>query len=136
MIKKVFCFGTFDILHRGHKEFFKHAKSQGDYLAVIVVPDNVVYENKARLPKNNQETRIENLKKIKIIDKVFSTSSGLKKTVDIIQKNKPHIFVLGYDQTTFAIDELKKQLKNKSINLKYHVCKEFAKGIHTSDLIY
>ena len=41
-------FGTFDILHKGHEEFLKDAKSQGDFLIVNVVSDKLVYENKEK----------------------------------------------------------------------------------------
>ena len=60
-MKKVFVSGTFDILHKGHIEFLKDAKNQGDNLSVIVISDNSVYENKRRYPVNNQEKRIENI---------------------------------------------------------------------------
>ena len=37
--KKVICFGTFDILHLGHVNFFKQAKSLGDELVVVIARD-------------------------------------------------------------------------------------------------
>ena len=41
-MKKVMCSGTFDGLHPGHFNFFKQAKSKGDYLTVIVARDENV----------------------------------------------------------------------------------------------
>ncbi|MBI2582387.1 adenylyltransferase/cytidyltransferase family protein, partial [Candidatus Woesearchaeota archaeon] len=31
-MKKVMCFGTFDLLHLGHLNYFQQAKKYGDYL--------------------------------------------------------------------------------------------------------
>ena len=47
-MKKVFCWGTFDKLHEGHRKFLEDAKSKGDHLTVIVVSDGAVYENKGK----------------------------------------------------------------------------------------
>jgi len=63
MIKKVFCWGTFDKFHEGHLEFLKDAKSKGDSLTVIVVSDKAVFENKRKFPKENQKERIKKIKK-------------------------------------------------------------------------
>ena len=72
--------GCFDILHRGHIELFKYAKSLGDYLVVGIDDDERVRASKGPLrPINNLEDRVEMLESIKYIDEVvyFSTDSGL-----------------------------------------------------------
>lgn len=132
-MKKVCCFGTFDMLHQGHREFFKDIKKRGNYLVVIVIPDLAVYENKGRWSRNDQKERIRNLKKLKIIDAVLSTSS-LNETMGLIYKINPSIFAFGYDQNTPAIKKFKKMVKESGLDIKYYVSKEFAGGIHTSKL--
>ena len=40
-------FGSFDILHEGHKHYLQEAKSFGDYLVVIVARDENIIRFKA-----------------------------------------------------------------------------------------
>jgi len=53
-MKKGLCWGTFDLLHRGHIEFLKDAKSRGDYLVVVVISDETVFKNKGYYPQEKQ----------------------------------------------------------------------------------
>ena len=48
-IKKIWTNGTFDVLHRGHLELFKFAKSKGDYLIVGIDSDDRIERAKVRL---------------------------------------------------------------------------------------
>ncbi len=132
-MKKVFVSGTFDLLHKSHIVFLKDAKKQGDHLSVIVVSDNSVYENKGKYPINNQEKRIENIKKLNIADKVIDVGDNLYETLELICSLKPDIIVLGYDQK-IKIKEVKGYLEKKGLKIKYYVSKEFAGGIHNNQL--
>jgi len=132
-MKKVFCIGTFDILHSGHINFLKDAKEQGDYLLIIVVPDRAVRENKGRNPKNNQKNRIKNLKKINVVNEVLSTD-GVETTLRLLSKIEPNIFALGYDQNTSVISKIIKGIDKLGLKMSFYKSKEFAEGIHTSDL--
>ena len=89
--------GCFDILHRGHIELFKYAKSRGDKLIVGVDSDKKVRKDKGKdRPINNQEDRIEMLRSIKYIDEVWCFNST-KELRDTIKINKPDIMVIGSD---------------------------------------
>jgi len=132
-MKKVFCSGTFDILHRGHMEFLKDAKKQGDYLIVFVVSDKSVYENKKKNPINKQKKRAEAVEELEIGDEVVAVSDDLEKNIELLFKIKPDVFVVGYDQKSSAINKLKKILSEKGV--KIYVSKEYSGGIHASDLI-
>lgn len=127
-MKKVLCSGTFDILHRGHKEFLKDAKKQGDYLIVNVISDKLVYENKKRFPKNNQKTRVINLKKLGLADKIIAVSDNSKRNIELIKKINPEVIVLGYDQKSGFLEELKRY----GLKTRYYKSKKFAGGIHSS----
>jgi D-beta-D-heptose 7-phosphate kinase/D-beta-D-heptose 1-phosphate adenosyltransferase len=70
-MKVIWTNGCFDILHRGHIELFKYAKSLGDYLVVGVDDDKRVRASKGDgRPVNTLRDRIELLKSIKYIDEV------------------------------------------------------------------
>ena len=70
-MKNIWVNGCFDILHRGHLELFKFAKSQGSFLVVGIDSDRRVKINKGDdRPVNNQEDRKFFLECIKYIDKV------------------------------------------------------------------
>ncbi len=129
-MKKILCFGTFDILHKGHIKFLEDTKKQGGYLIVIIIHDNLVYENKKKFPKNNQKTRALNLKKLKIADKIIGVSNNKDNNIKLIKKINPDIVFLGYDQKSNFISLLKKELRKT----KFIRSKEFARGIHSSRL--
>lgn len=70
-MKNIWTNGCFDILHTGHIELFKFAKSQGLYLFVGIDGDDRVKINKGPdRPINNQLDRKNILESIKYIDEV------------------------------------------------------------------
>lgn len=97
MNKIVWTNGCFDILHRGHIELFKYAKSLGKILIVGLDEDSRIKSSKgAKRPVNNLQDRMEVLQSIKYIDSVvsFGTDQELK---DQIKKNKVQLIVVGSD---------------------------------------
>ena len=108
-MKKVICFGTFDIIHKGHLHMFKQAKKYGDYLVVIVGRDKTVTAIKGKKPTNSEKIRLQNIKKIKIIDK--ARLGYLDDKYRVVGEEKPEIVAIGYDQRTF-IDNLENVLED------------------------
>ena len=53
--------GTFDIIHPGHINLIKQAKSLGDFLVVVIGRDQNVFNAKGRKPYYNERQRLENL---------------------------------------------------------------------------
>jgi len=89
--------GCFDILHPGHIELFKVAKSLGDRLIVGVDTDLKVKADKgANRPINNLDYRKAMLESIKYIDVVlpFGSSQELEQS---IQLYNPDILLVGGD---------------------------------------
>ena len=94
---KVWTNGCFDILHRGHIELFKYAKSLGDELMVGIDTDYKVELDKGDgRPINLLQDRVFMLESIKYVDKVisFDSTEDLRKT---IRWYKPDIMVIGSD---------------------------------------
>ena len=62
--------GCFDILHGGHVEFLRAARSLGDQLVVCVPTDAVITHHKHRRPALTLEHRTELLKALRFVDDV------------------------------------------------------------------
>ena len=89
--------GCYDVLHRGHIELFKYAKSLGHVLIVGIDSDQKVKKDKGEdRPINNSEDRKFLLESIRYIDKVliFDSKEELK---NLIKDIKPDIMVIGSD---------------------------------------
>lgn len=95
--KIVFINGCFDILHKGHIQMFKYAKSLGDKLIVAIDSDIRVKQLKGNSrPINNQSDRMYILSSIKYVDEVriFYTESELEQ---LVQRVSPDIMIVGSD---------------------------------------
>ena len=94
---KVWTNGCFDILHRGHIEMFRYAKSLGDELVVGVDSDEKVKLDKGKnRPINNLQYRMAMLQSIKYIDKVIPFDNT-KELRDTVKWYRPNIIVMGSD---------------------------------------
>ncbi len=95
--KTIWTNGCFDILHRGHIELFKYAKSLGNYLVVGIDEDQRVKKSKGdSRPINTVDDRKTILESIRYIDEVvtFSKDSELEKCV---MNSEASIMVVGSD---------------------------------------
>ncbi len=97
---RVIVFGTFDLLHPGHLHLLKEAKEYGDYLVVVVARNNTVETVKGKNPLNDEETRVNNIIKLNIADKV--RLGNLDDQYKVIAEENPDVIALGYDQKVFV----------------------------------
>lgn len=75
-MKTVWVNGCFDIIHRGHLEMLRYAKSLGDFLVVGIDTDRRVRNAKGiNRPFNNLQDRLFMLDSIKFVDRVVSFDS-------------------------------------------------------------
>ena len=96
-MKTIFVNGCFDVLHRGHIELFKYAKSLGDKLIVAIDTDERVKLMKgSNRPFNCQTDRKFVLESIRYIDKVLFFYSD-KNLEDLVYLYKPCIMIVGSD---------------------------------------
>jgi FAD synthetase len=128
-MKKVICFGTFDILHLGHLNYFEQAKKYGDYLIVVIARDETKKKQNKKLTFNEQE-RLDLVKNLEIVDE--AVLGNLNDHFQVIRNQKPNIICLGYDQP--IKEEL---LKEEFSNLKIKVvrAKAFQPEKYKSSLI-
>ena len=96
-MKTIFVNGCFDILHPGHIELFKIAKSLGDRLIVATDTDEKIKIDKGiSRPINSLPYRKVMLESIRYIDIVltFNTNLELERLIELY---KPDILVKGDD---------------------------------------
>lgn len=108
-------FGTFDLLHKGHVDFFKQAKSLGDYLVVVVARDSNVLRLKGKVADSSEKQRLLAVKSVSFVDKVVLGSSDIG-SYKVILDESPAIIALGYDQDV-SENVLKKELYALGLNV-------------------
>jgi len=123
---KILAFGTFDPLHKGHENFLQQAKKLG-YLVVVVSHKDKIKLEKNRDPREEDAERVTKVKELNIADEVILGESGNE--FNILQKIKPDIIALGYDQ------KIPEPLKNKVKKYKIITLEPFKPEIFKSSKI-
>ena len=96
--KTVFTNGVFDILHKGHFDLLKEARTKGDKLIVGINSDASVKRLKGNSrPINNQHIRAEQLKCLPWVDDVIVFDNDTP--YELIKDIHPDIIVKGGDYT-------------------------------------
>jgi FAD synthetase len=129
---KVMVFGTFDVLHRGHKYFLEEAKKRGDCLVVVVARDLTVKQLKKVVPVRDERKRMADLKALGVADKIVLGS--LSDKYRVIKQEKPDIICLGYDQSFFT-EALEEELDKRKLKAGIARIGPFKKSIYKSSII-
>ena len=95
-MKKVITYGTFDLLHYGHINLLKRAKSLGDYLIVGLSTDEFNNKEKNKECYFDYENRKSLLDAVRYVDCVIPENNWEQKISDI-QKYNIDVFVIGDD---------------------------------------
>ena len=96
-MKIIWCNGTLDMLHPGHIQLFKVARSLGDRVIVATDTDEKIKKDKGfDRPVNNLCHRVAMLEAIKYIDVVL-TFNDRAELEGLIQMYNPDILLLGDD---------------------------------------
>lgn len=125
-MKKISTFGVFDIIHPGHIKFLEECKRlvKDSELIVVIARDSTVLREKGRKPIMLEEQRKYVVQSLKPVDKAILGNAGLDK-LKIVEKIKPDIIVLGYDQPWHE-KQLKKELERKCMKVKIIRLKKLA----------
>ena len=95
-MKKVITYGTFDLLHYGHINLLRRAKSLGDYLIVGLSTDEFNNKEKNKECYFDFENRKLLLDAVRYVDLVVPEENWEQKVSDI-QKYNVDVFVIGDD---------------------------------------
>ena len=131
-MKKVLVFGSFDLLHEGHRYLFKEAKKLANKLFVVVARDSTIIKVKGKQPKFEEKERLKHVQDIKEVYRAVLGNLGDK--YKIIEDIKPDIIALGYDQKFFA-DNLKEELKKRKLKIEVVRLKPFKPEKYKSSLL-
>ena len=98
--KRVLASGVFDLLHLGHVKFLEEAKKTGGKnaeLIVIIARDSTVEKTKSRKPIMSENQRRALVESLKVVDAAVLGFEEFD-IGDVIERVKPDIIALGYDQ--------------------------------------
>ena len=93
---KVITYGTYDLLHQGHINLLRRAKSLGDYLIVGVTNDTFDRDRGKLNVRNNVLERVEAVRATGLADQII-IEDYVGQKIDDIQKYGVDIFAIGSD---------------------------------------
>ena len=122
---RIMVFGTFDMVHIGHVDFFRQARAlaKRPHLIVSIARDSVVKRVKGSPSRRNESERRALLERNTLVDEVvLGQEDGY---IEHIIDAKPSIIALGYDQKGEYVDRLEQDLMNARLKIKVVRLKAF-----------
>jgi FAD synthetase len=129
-MKKVMAFGTFDILHEGHKHYLLEAKGFGEYLIVIVARDTNILKFKGQKARNDENFRLAEVKKLDFVDEALLGHKG--NIFEVLEEFNPDVICLGYDQRTVDVNKLNEELQKRNLKAEIVRAKPFKENVYKS----
>lgn len=127
-MKKILTVGVYDLLHIGHVNLFRRAKSLGDYLIVAVQDSAYVLKFKPQAQLiGSTENRIDMVSAIRYVDEtvVYESVDDIVKRVDF------DVFVTGPDQNHAGFQSAFQWCKEHG---KEHVVLGRTEGVSSSEI--
>lgn len=107
---RIMVFGTFDMLHPGHEDFFRQARLLGDqpHLIVSLARDAAAARYRGRSPRHSERERLAQAAAHPLVDEaLLGDETGY---IPHIMAARPDIIALGYDQTGEYVEHLERDL--------------------------
>ncbi len=127
--KVVLASGTFDLLHLGHVRFLEEAKNEGGEnaeLMVIVARDNTVKARKGKKPVMPEDQRRALVESLKVVDEAILGLEDFS-IGKVIEKIKPDVIALGYDQDGIE-REVQKAIEKEKYDIEVAKIGRFGKS--------
>ena len=115
-MKRIMVFGTFDMIHPGHEDLFRQARSLAaePYLIVSVARDQSTARIKGAPPRRNENERLSAIANHALVDDaLLGDSEGYMNHIRAVD---PDIIALGYDQQGEYVDHLEESLRAAHMN--------------------
>jgi len=122
---RIMAFGTFDMIHAGHEDFFRQARGLADnpFLIVSVARDRAAGKHRGVFPRHSENDRLAALQKHPLIDTaILGDDNGY---IAHIVRESPDIIALGYDQGGEYVENLERDLKAARFSVKVIRLKSF-----------
>ena len=131
---RILVFGTFDVLHKGHLDFFRQARAlaKRPFLVVSLAKSRNVKKIKGQRPLHGERARLRAVRQSALVDRAVlgAASDYLKHIVWL----RPEIIALGYDQSAYTAD-LGKKLKQRGLKIKIIRLKPYRPERYKSSII-
>lgn len=131
---RIMVFGTFDILHPGHRNFFRQARTlaRRPWLIVSVARDHNVKKIKGRKPLRTEQQRLAAVRRNRLVNQAVLGAQN--DYLSHILKFQPAVIALGYDQKAYT-GALRQKLAARGLKLKVRRLKAFQPGRFKSSLL-
>ena len=133
---RIMVFGTFDMIHAGHEDFFRQARalSPEPYLVVSVARDSAAKRLKGVLPRHSENERLGTVTAHKMVDN--SLLGDEKGHMQHIVTANPDIIALGYDQTGEYVDHLEEELRAAHLSTEIVRLKAYQPKVFKTSKLY
>ena len=111
--------GVFDLLHLGHVRCLEEAIKAGGKnaeLIVIVARDSTVEKRKGKKPIMSEDQRRALVESLRVVDEAILGYENFNMD-EVIDKIKPDIIAMGYDQKSMA-EAVEKAIAKKRLDVK------------------
>ncbi len=101
-MRTVLVFGTFDLLHAGHRFLLEQARRHGDRLVVSLARDQFVRSWKGKEPCHPEGERARRLRETGLADEV-RLSDPEPRSFALLAEIRPDLICLGHDQRELGL---------------------------------
>jgi FAD synthetase len=133
-LRRVLVFGTFDLLHPGHKNFLHQAKRRGSHLIVAIGRDHIVKKIKGRPTSQTERMRQRAVAALQQVDRAILAPRDPRQRFQFIRRLHPHVIALGYDQTHYT-EHLEQDLEHHGILARVVRLRSFHPARYKTSLI-